>query len=62
MLLNAINRAASIWEYATLFLVYIDLGGDAGGTATLAFAFNAMDANRMFDIKITQLECDNPSA
>ncbi len=42
--------------------VYIDVGGDAGGVATLAFNFDDMDATRMFDIKVTQVECDNPSA
>ncbi len=42
--------------------MYIDIGGEAGDTANLAFAFAAMDANRMFDIKVTQVECDNPSA
>ncbi len=44
------------------YSVYIDIGGTAGGVATLAFAFDAMNVNRMFDIKVTQVECDNPSA
>jgi hypothetical protein len=41
-----------------LCLVYVDLGGNAADTATLNFAFpGAADTSRMFDVKVTQVEC-----
>ena len=42
--------------------VYIDIGANAGDTASFAFAFDnsITTTNRLFDIKVTQIECDNP--
>ncbi len=41
-------------------LVYVDIGANAGDTATLTFGFGAaVTTARMFDIKVTQLECGN---
>ena len=43
--------------------VYVDIGANSGDTATLAFAFSAAvtNTNRLFDIKVTQVECNNPN-
>ncbi len=52
--------------------VYVDIGQNSGDTATLSFSFNVnggnngsssgdMNFERRWDIKITQLECTNPS-
>ena len=45
------------------YTVYVDIGANAGDTATLAFAFSSAvtTASRMFDIKVTQIECNNPN-
>ncbi len=42
--------------------VYIDIGANSGDTATLAFTFQGTATNRMWDIKVTQVECSNPSS
>ncbi len=42
--------------------MYIDIGANSGDTATLAFAFSAANFNRMWDIKVTQVECTNENA
>jgi len=39
--------------------MYIDVGALSGDSATLNFNFNGA-ANRMWDIKVTQLECGHP--
>jgi len=39
--------------------IYVDIGANSGDSATINFAFNG-DGNRMFDIKVTQLECGHP--
>ncbi len=40
--------------------MYVDLGANDGDTATLTFGFGTTVAMaRMFDIKVTQLECGN---
>ncbi len=41
--------------------MYVDIGANAGDTATLAFAFSTAvtNVNRVFDIKVTQVECNN---
>lgn len=44
--------------------MYVNIGSRSGDAATLAFAFamgNA-GASRTWDIKITQVECNNPNA
>jgi hypothetical protein len=44
-------------------IVYVDIGAESGDSATLAFAFPGTQTfSRSWDIKVTQLECSNPSA
>ena len=40
----------------------MDIGANTGDTATLAFSFTGTTFTRSWDIKVTQLECSNPSA
>ncbi len=40
-------------------VVYLDIGANPGDTADLNFSFNG-DANRLWDIKVTQYECGHP--
>ncbi len=43
-----------------LHAVYVDIGANEGDTATINMAFStASTATRMWDIKVTQLECGN---
>ncbi len=42
--------------------MYIDIGANSGDTAQLAFAFTGTNTARTWDIKVTQIECGNPSA
>ena len=44
-----------------IFAVYVELGKDAGATATLAFTFDASAQTRSWEIKVTQIECTNRS-
>ena len=37
--------------------VYVDIGTEASGTATLAFAFEGASTNRKYDIKVAQIPC-----
>jgi hypothetical protein len=37
--------------------VYVDIGTEASGTATLAFAFDGASTNRKYDIKVAQIPC-----
>jgi len=37
--------------------VYVDIGNEASGTATLAFAFSGAATNRKWDIKVSQIPC-----
>ncbi len=39
--------------------MYVDIGANSGDTATLAFAFTGANDMRMWDIKVTQIECSN---
>ncbi len=41
----------------------MDIGANCGDTATLAFTFSAAvtNTNRLFDVKVTQVECSNPN-
>jgi len=39
--------------------IYVELGPDAGATATLAFTFGTSTLARTWEIKVTQLECSN---
>jgi len=39
--------------------IYVELGPDAGATATLAFTFGSSTLARTWEIKVTQLECSN---
>ena len=41
--------------------VYVDIGAEDGDNLQLVFNLVGMNFNRMFDIKVTQLECANPS-
>ena len=43
------------------FIVYIELGREAAATAALAFTFGSQTISRYWDIKVTQLECNNRS-
>ncbi len=45
------------------FPVYLDIGAESDDDATLTFAFDGTDttAVRRWDIKVTQIECDNPN-
>ncbi len=59
---------ATFWNQKTKHIfyyciVYIDIGANSGDTATLAFTFSTTvtNTNRLYDIKVTQLECDNPN-
>ncbi len=48
---------------ACIIAVYVDIGANSGDTATLTFNFNGNVAgNRVYDIKVTQVECTNPNA
>ena len=44
-----------------LFPVYIDLGNTPTDQATLAFSFNGVNNARIWEIKISQIECTNPN-
>ena len=49
-------------KYKIVFIVYVEVGKDAGATATLAFTFGTSTTqSRSWEIKVTQLECTNPS-
>ena len=37
--------------------MYVDIGTEASGTATLAFAFDGDSTNRKYDIKVAQIPC-----
>ena len=39
--------------------MYVDIGSNNGDTTMLSFAFTGTNANRVWDIKVTQLECSN---
>ena len=40
--------------------VYVEVGKDAGATATLAFTFGtSTTVSRLWEIKVTQIECSN---
>lgn len=43
------------------FIVYVDIGTEPMDSATLTFAL-AGDGNRMWDIKVTQVECGSDNA
>ncbi len=45
-----------------LYTVYVDIGANSGDTATLAFSFMGTAFQRMYDIKVTQIECTNEMA
>ncbi len=49
-----------------MLLVYVDIGANAGDTATIAFTFatpaGTVAIGRLWDIKVTQVECSNPNA
>ena len=45
-----------------IILVYLELGGSEGDTATLVFTLSGTSNTRTWDIKLTQLECFSPSA
>ncbi len=51
-------------QVAFIIPVYVDIGAQDGDTAMLAFTFAAanMAFQRMWDIKVTQLECTNENA
>lgn len=42
--------------------MYVDIGAEGGDTASLAFALSGAGVDRMWDVKITQLECSNANA
>lgn len=43
----------------SLFSVYIDLGMSPSSTANLNFAFSSASGSRSFEIKISQIKCDD---
>lgn len=43
------------------FSVYIDIGTGSGNTVTATFAFADSTTARQWDIKVSQIECSNPS-
>ncbi len=47
-------------------LVYVDIGANGGDSATIAFAFNTPAGvaalARIWDVKVTQVECSNANA
>ena len=43
-------------------LVYVDIGANFGDSASISFSFDGTTTQRTWDIKITQIECRNPSA
>jgi len=45
----------------TGYHAYLDVGHEAGATATLSFAFGTSALPRTWEIKVTQLECSNRS-
>ncbi len=48
------------------FSVYIDIGANSGDSATIQFAFNTPAGTtalaRLWDVKVTQIECSNGNA
>ena len=42
--------------------VYVDIGRSAGDMGQLSFSFDGDSGTRMFDIKVTQVECTNANA
>ena len=45
------------------YVVYVDVGANAGDSATLIFEFDgAAVFDRRWDIKVTQVECTNPGS
>lgn len=41
--------------------IYTDIGTQAGDSATLSFTFSGTSTTRIWEIKVTQVECSNPS-
>jgi hypothetical protein len=41
--------------------VYIDMGNVATDTTTLAFTFTGTSTTRLWEIKVSQVSCNNPS-
>ncbi len=41
--------------------VFVDMGALSTDTATLAFTFTGTSTTRIWEIKVTQVECSNPS-
>ena len=47
-----------MYKYLNLnILVYVDIGNESSGTATLAFAFTGASTQRKWDIKVAQIPC-----
>ena len=44
-----------------LFAVYVELGNEATASATLAFTFGTSTISRVWEVKVTQLECSSRS-
>ena len=42
-------------------VVYVDMGNQGTDTTTLTFAFSTTTTTRNWEIKVTQVECSNPS-
>ncbi len=58
------ERGSSFWYIrwtCPCVSVYVDIGSNSGDTATLAFMFDAMAFQRMWDIKVNQIECTSES-
>ncbi len=45
----------NISNISYMYLVYVDIGANPGDTATLMFTTSALAANRVYDIKVTQV-------
>ncbi len=49
----------SLKTLQVLHAVYVDIGANSGDTANLAFVLSGNNDNRIWDIKVTQIECTN---
>ena len=50
-------KVLNFYSCFVFILVYVDIGTEASGTATLAFAFDGASTNRKYDIKVAQIPC-----
>ena len=48
-------------KFVTLQQVYVDMGAVSTDSSTIALAFTGSSTTRVWEIKISQIECSNPN-